>query len=238
MLNFIVTKFRLPFYLCIPLLAILACNAPIDRLQPTVITVERPTIGPPPTLTPISLQESEFVIVTAIVFPTDTPTPVESYTPTAEPTPIPNTATPQPALPTATLDPTLESGPSNFTATPESYPAIGLFTYYEWGNFGDENEEEPTAVREVTREGDDKLVTVTPTPIIYQESYKGRLVLVGRGGSGVFAYYVNGERISGEIILIDVENCSEQAFDITVQSLNSEPLDREVVVKAPCLREP
>ena len=103
-----------------PLLAMLACNLPIDRLQPAVTTAERPTIGPPPTLTPISLQESEFVIVTAIIVPTDTPTPAESYTPSSEPTPIPNTATPQPALPTATLDPTLESGQTNQTATPEN----------------------------------------------------------------------------------------------------------------------
>ena len=232
------TKFRLSFYLCFPLLAILACNAPIDRLQPAVITVERPTIGPPPTLTPISLQESEFVIVTAIVFPTDTPTPVESYTPTAEPTPIPDTATPQPALPTATLDPTLESGQTNPTATPESYPPIRLFTYYQWGNFEELNEETREANDDRPEVNDeDENAELTPTPITYQESYKGRLVLVGRGGAGVFAYYVNGERISGEIILIDIGNCSEETFSITVQSLNSEPLEQDVTVEAPCLEE-
>lgn len=237
-----VTKLPWPIYLCIPLLAILACNAPIEQLQPAVETIERPTIGPPPTLTPISLQESEFVIVTAIILPTDTPTPVESYTPTAEPTPIPDTPTSQPVLPTVTLDPELEEeGRSTPRATLDSYPPIGLFTYYEWGDFNKDDDDDGAQVtREGTREEDEEGVDETPTPksLTYQESYEGRLILVGRGGAGVFAYYVNEERISGAIIPLNVENCAEQTFFVTVQSLNSDPLNQEVTVKAPCFPEP
>ncbi|MFK7800552.1 MAG: hypothetical protein AB8G95_02870 [Anaerolineae bacterium] len=226
-------KHPIIFYLCFPLLAILACNAPIDRLQPQSETVVRPTIGPPPTLTPLSIQESESVVVTAIMVPSNTPPPLESYTPTVRPSPTKPSPTPPNALPTVTLNPEFENTVTSQDRTPQINTPIKLFTYYEWGIFNATEEAGATSSGTATAEG-----TEVTYEEVYREFYEGRLVLVGRGGSDVFAYYVNGERISGAFYSLSLENCSEQSYMITVQSLNSEPIEQEATVKAPCLQEP
>ena len=219
----------------LPLLAILACNAPVQELMADRSAVDdtpRPTVGPPPTLTPVVLDQSEYVVITLVATPTITPTPTQ--TPTITPTSDPK-AILEVLLATATLSPDFEAQEVDDSESSQNLSPLRLIYYADW--------------QEVPEDEDEELADgVTPEIIIpagevvfaedvevYKETYEGRLVLEGRGGNGVYAYYIDGERLSGQVLLLSMDNCQVRNMEITVQSLGSEPFVREIALKAPCL---
>ncbi len=192
-------------------MAILACNAPIEEFFPAEIpTIVRPTIGPPPTLTPLSLEESEFVIVTQTPEPTATATEVLP-TPTPEPT--------EPPPPTPTLIPTVTRNPAfggnqNQTATPEPTPEeesvpLELETSIQWED-GAELEQ--------------------------QARYSGLLEFTATGGTGVYIFFVEGIQLAADTLNITVDECEEKIYRVTVQSADTAPLEQVINVQAPCFQ--
>lgn len=196
-------------FFLIPLFAILACNAPIEEFFPAETpTIIKPTIGPPPTLTPLSLEESDFVIVTQTPKPTATATEV---LPTSTPAPT------EPPPPTPTLIPTVTRNPAfggsqNQTATPEPTPEepldpLELATSIQWED-GAELEK--------------------------QNSYSGRLNFSASGGSGVYIFFVEGLQLASDGLNITVDECEDKVYRVTVQSADTAPLEQVISVQAPC----
>lgn len=234
------------------LIPILACNAPINEIideRNAVRSTPRPTIGPPPTLTPIVLEESEFVFVTLVATPTITPTPTE--TPTVTPTSDP-AAIRELLLATATIDPGFLDQDAVTPVPLQTLSPLRLIYYADWREISDEpeeneenqdgREEEDNALATEPNEPNAPEIMIPAGEIVfaedvetYKETYEGRLVLEGRGGNGVYAYYINGERLSGQVLLLSMENCEAWNIEITVDSRGSEPFLQEITLKAPCL---
>ncbi|MEM8858979.1 MAG: hypothetical protein AAGD96_11700 [Chloroflexota bacterium] len=227
-------KLKLIIYGLFPLLAILACNAPVDELLSEQLesqSTPRPTVGPPPTLTPIVLGESEYVVITLVATPTITPTPTETptITPTTDPDSIRATL-----LATATIDPEFSDQEIETPDASQNLSPLRLIYYADWQEIpeSDEELEEGVEPEIIIPAGE---VVFAEDVEVYRDIYAGRLVLEGRGGNGVYAYYINGERLSGQVLLLSMDNCQVRNLEITVQSLGSEPYLQEIVLKAPCL---
>ncbi len=189
-----------------PVLAILACNAPIEEFFPAETpTLAKPTIGPPPTLTPLALEESDFVIVTQTPKPTLTPTPVVD-TPTPEPTPTPS-ITPT-LIPTVTRNPNFaDQEDQTATPFPVTVEPIALEVSVQW--------EEGTELEK-------------------QDNYNGLLTFTASGGSDAYLYFVEGLQLASDNLRIVVVECETKSYDVVVRSADTDPLEQTISVEAPC----